>query len=186
MIWMMWSIVSIALVLIPLLPNLWRRIGILTYLVLFAFWLPLAYLILLIQDLLLQIALDFHIAIVFLGFILIIIGMIIHIWTAKLLGIKALVGYYVIRPDNEKGNLITSNIFSIVRHPTYLAHTSIWLGFFLLTSFLSLGLLTLLDFLLTYFIIIPLEEKELVQRFGQEYIDYKKRVPKFFPRLFRS
>jgi len=59
----------------------------------------------------------------------------------------------------------------------------LWLGFFLLTGFISLGLLALLDFLLTYFFIIPLEEKELVQRFEQEYIDYKKRVPKFFPRL---
>jgi protein-S-isoprenylcysteine O-methyltransferase Ste14 len=160
-----------------------EKIGILTYLVLLAFWLPIAYLILLSQDLLLQIAIDFHIAIVFLGFILIIIGVIINTWTAKLLGIKALIRYYVIRPNNEKGNLITSSLFSIVRHPTYLAHTLLWLGFFLLTGFISLGLLALLDFLLTYFFIIPLEEKELVQRFGQEYIDYKKRVPKFFPRL---
>lgn len=186
MVWMMWPIVTIALVLLPLLPNLWRKIGILTYLVLFTFWLPVAYLILLSQDLLLQITVDFHIIIVFLGFILIIIGLIIHTWTAKLLGTKALVGYNVVRPDNEKGSLITSSLFSIVRHPTYLAHTSLWLGFFFLTGFLSLMILTLLDFLITYLMIIPLEEKELVQRFGQEYIDYKKRVPKFFPRLFRS
>jgi protein-S-isoprenylcysteine O-methyltransferase Ste14 len=186
MVWMMWPIVTIALILLPLLPNLWRKIGILTYLVLFTFWLPVAYLILLSQDLLLQITVDFHIIIVFLGFILIIIGLIIHTWTAKLLGTKALVGYNVVRPDNEKGSLITSSLFSIVRHPTYLAHTSLWLGFFFLTGFLSLMILTLLDFLITYLMIIPLEEKELVQRFGQEYIDYKKRVPKFFPRLFRS
>jgi len=186
MVWMMWPIVTITLILLPLLPNLWRKIGILTYLVLFTFWLPVAYLILLSQDLLLQITVDFHIIIVFLGFILIIIGLIIHTWTAKLLGTKALVGYNVVRPDNEKGSLITSSLFSIVRHPTYLAHTSLWLGFFFLTGFLSLMILTLLDFLITYLMIIPLEEKELVQRFGQEYIDYKKRVPKFFPRLFRS
>ncbi len=183
MVWMMWSIVTIALVLLPLFPNLWKKIGILTYLVFLAFWLPIAYLILLSQNLLLQIKMDFHIIVVFLGFILIMIGLMIHVWTAKLLGIKALIGYNVVRPDNEKSGLITSSLFSIVRHPTYLAHTSLWLGFFLLTGFLSLMILTLLDFLITYFMIIPLEEKELIQRFRQEYIDYKKRVPKFFPRL---
>jgi protein-S-isoprenylcysteine O-methyltransferase Ste14 len=67
-----------------------------------------------------------------------------------------------------------------------LAHTSLWLGFFLLTGFISLGLLTIIDLLLSYFIIIPLEERELVQRFGQEYMDYEKKMPKFFPRFFRG
>ena len=30
------------------------------------------------------------------------------------------------------------------------------------------------------------EEKQLTARFGQEYIDYKKRVPRWLPELFRK
>ncbi|MCP8313081.1 MAG: isoprenylcysteine carboxylmethyltransferase family protein [archaeon] len=181
---MMWPIIPVLLIPIHLSPKFWRKIGILTYPFLLAFLLPIAYLIVLSQDFLLEIVIEFPMLIFLLGLVLITIGVIIHGWTAKLLGIKSLIGYPEIRPDNEKGKLITSSLFSIVRHPTYLAHALLWLGFFLLMGFLSLGLLTLLDFLLSYYIIIPLEERELVQRFGQEYIDYKKRVPKFFPRFF--
>ena len=186
MVWMMWPIIPILLIPIHLLPKFWRKINIFTYPFLLVIWLPVAYLILLSQELLLQIAVEFPIFIIILGLILIITGVIIHAWTAKLLGIKALIGYNEIRPDNEKGNLITSSLFSITRHPTYLAHTSLWLGFFLLTGFISLGILTIIDLLISYFIIIPLEERELVQRFGQEYMDYRKKVPKFFPRFFRG
>ncbi|MGQ9469669.1 MAG: methyltransferase family protein, partial [Nitrososphaerales archaeon] len=138
------------------------------------------------QGLLLQIVIESPMLIVFLCLILIVIGTIIHGWAAKLLGIKALIGYSEIRPDNKKSKLIASSLFSIVRHPTYLAPTLLFLGFFLLTGFLSLVLLTLFDFLLSYYVIIPLEERELVQRFRQEYVDYKKRVSKFFPRFFRG
>jgi protein-S-isoprenylcysteine O-methyltransferase Ste14 len=186
MVWMMWPIIPILLIPVHLSPKFWRKINILTYLFLLALWLPVAYLILLSQDLLLQIAVEFPIFIITFGLILIITGVIIHIWTAKLLGIKALIGYNEIRPDNERSNLITSSLFSITRHPTYLAHTSLWLGFFLLTGLISLGLLAIIDLLLSYFIIIPLEERELVQRFGQEYMDDEKKVPKFFPRFFRG
>lgn len=186
MVWMMWPIIPILLIPIHLFPKFWRKINIFTYPFLLALWLPVAYLLFLSQDLLLQILIEFPILIIILGLILIITGAIIHAWTTKLLGIKALIAYTEICPDNEKGNLITSSLFSIVRHPTYLAHTLLWLGFFLLTGFLSLGLLTIMDLLLSYFIIIPLEERELAQRFGQEYMDYKKRVPKFFPRFFRG
>jgi len=186
MVWMMWPIIPILLIPIHLFPKFWRKINIFTYPFLLALWLPVAYLLFLSQGLLLQILIEPSIPIIILGLILIMIGAIIHAWTAKLLGIKALIGYNEMRPDNEKGNLITSSLFSIVKHPTYLAHTLLWLGFFLLTGFLSLKILTIIDFLLSYFIIIPLEEKKLVQRFGQEYMDYKKRVSKFFPRFFRG
>jgi len=186
MVWVLWPIIPILLIPIHLSPKFWKKINILTYPLLLAFWLPIAYLILLSQDLLLQTVIEFPVPLVFLGLTLIIAGVIIHVWTAKLLGIKALIGYDEIHPDDNKGNLITSSLFSIVRHPTYLAHTLLWLGFFLLTGFLSLGFLTIAGFLLSYFVIIPLEERELVQRFRQEYINYQKKVPKFFPRLFRS
>ena len=74
--------------------------------------------------------------------------------------------------------------FSIVRHPTYLAHTLIFSGVFLITEVTSVGIITLLDFIIINTIIIPLEEKELLSRFGEDYEFYKKKVPsRFFPRI---
>ncbi len=51
--------------------------------------------------------------------------------------------------------------FSIVRHPTYLAHTLMFSGIFLLTEIVATGVITLLDFVIINAIIIPVEEKEL-------------------------
>ncbi len=184
MVRMMWPI-PIFLIPIHLFSDSWRRIKIFTYPFLLASWLPVAFLILLNQDLLLQMAIEFPIPIIISGSILVIIGVIIHAWITRLLGMKALIADNEIRPDNEKGNLITSSLFSIIRHTTYLVHTLLWFGFFL-AVFISLGLLTIMDFLLSYFIVIPLEERGLVQRFEQEYTDHKIRVPKFFPRFSKS
>lgn len=120
----------------------------------------------------------------FLGLASFLAGFLVHIWTAKLLGIRGLIGYTELRPRGEY-NLITSGPFSVVRHPTYGAHTLIFFGVFLLTGYLGTGLLVVLDFLVSYFVIIRLEEKELVRRFGQDYQDYIRRVPRFFPGIWR-
>jgi len=68
-----------------------------------------------------------------------------------------------------------------MRHPTYFAHTLMFAGIFLMTGYTGTGVLALLDFLSSYFVITKLEEKELLDRFGNDYRKYRKRVPKFFP-----
>lgn len=50
-----------------------------------------------------------------------------------------------------------------------------------MTGYTGTGVLALLDFLSSYFVITKLEEKELLDRFGNDYRKYRKRVPKFFP-----
>jgi protein-S-isoprenylcysteine O-methyltransferase Ste14 len=55
-------------------------------------------------------------------------------------------------------------------------------GVFLITGGLIVGMIAILDCIVVNSIIIPLEEKELVDRFGEEYASYKKTVPsQFFP-----
>jgi protein-S-isoprenylcysteine O-methyltransferase Ste14 len=82
-----------------------------------------------------------------------------------------------------KGKLVTEGPFSVVRHPTYFAHTLIFSGIFLITGVGAVGIITLLDFLVVFVLIIPLEEKELLNRFGKDYNLYRERVPKYFPRV---
>lgn len=50
-----------------------------------------------------------------------------------------------------------------------------------MTGAASTGALAILDFVLSYFLITRLEERELEERFGREYAEYKRMVPKFFP-----
>ncbi len=78
--------------------------------------------------------------------------------------------------------IVSSKIYSIIRHPQYfgglLAHIGIS---FLLSSLLSL-VFTPLVFLLN-FLVAWKEEKELIKEFGIEYENYKEKVPMFIPKL---
>jgi protein-S-isoprenylcysteine O-methyltransferase Ste14 len=78
--------------------------------------------------------------------------------------------------------LATAGIRSRIRHPVYLAHLCEMLGW-------SLGSGQLVCFALTAFAVVSgafmlrLEDLELEQRFGEEYRDYRRRVPALLPRL---
>jgi protein-S-isoprenylcysteine O-methyltransferase Ste14 len=145
-------------------------------------WLPLAYLIFKNKALLLSWKIDIPVGLRALGFILSVLGAALHVWTGKLLGLWGLIGLPEISKRIE-GNMVTKGPFSVVRHPTYLAHTLIFSGVFLITGAVTVGIITFIDFLLVYALIIPLEEKELLNRFGKDYNLYKEQVPKLFPRF---
>ena len=80
--------------------------------------------------------------------------------------------------------IVTTGVYSVVRHPQYLggllAHAGIS---FLLSAGYSL-LLTPLMVVLIY-LISRKEEEELIREFGREYEDYTKNVPMLIPRLRR-
>jgi len=78
--------------------------------------------------------------------------------------------------------LITDGAFSRVRHPLYLAS----LMFYLFLIALTLSLISLLLFtgiFIFYNAIAAYEEKFLKKKFGQDYSDYRKKVPRWIPRL---
>lgn len=111
----------------------------------------------------------------FIGFILFVFGIILHVWTAKLLSLWGLIGVPEIFPKKNT-RLITSGPFLVIRHPTYLAHSLIFIGAFLFTEVVALGIFSILDFLIINAFVIPFEEKELLRRFGYLYEEYKNRV----------
>jgi len=80
----------------------------------------------------------------------------------------------------KEPQVITTGVFSIVRHPIYLSSILLYLGFILL----SLSLLSVLAWfiiIIFYYMISRYEEKLLMQRFGSVYGEYKKKVPMLFP-----
>jgi protein-S-isoprenylcysteine O-methyltransferase Ste14 len=81
--------------------------------------------------------------------------------------------------------LVTTGPFALVRHPTYLSHTVMLLGLFLWTGFTVLGVVTLIDALAVNIMVIPLEERELLERFGKAYEEYCQKAPSRFLPLRR-
>jgi protein-S-isoprenylcysteine O-methyltransferase Ste14 len=82
----------------------------------------------------------------------------------------------------SKGNLVTTGIYSHIRHPQYL-------GFLLMTFGMNLEWTTLFTFTLwpvivvVYYRLAKMEEKEAEEVFGEEYRKYQQEVPMLLPRL---
>jgi len=85
---------------------------------------------------------------------------------------------------HRTNRIVTTGVYSIVRHPQYLGGLLAHVGIsFLLSACYSL-LSTPLMIVLIY-LISRKEEKELIKEFGKEYEDYKRKTPMLIPRLRR-
>lgn len=84
----------------------------------------------------------------------------------------------------SKGKLVNDGIYRYVLHPQYL-------GFLLLTLGMNIQYTTVLTLLMwpllivLYYRLARIEEKEVEEKFGEEYRQYKQKTPMFFPRLQR-
>jgi protein-S-isoprenylcysteine O-methyltransferase Ste14 len=77
--------------------------------------------------------------------------------------------------------IATTGVYSIVRHPQYLGGLLAHIGFsFLLSALYSLLSTPLIAALI--YLISRKEEDELTKEFGEEYVDYKKKVPMLLPK----
>ena len=79
-------------------------------------------------------------------------------------------------------NVVTTDVYSIVRHPQYLGGLLAHIGF----SFLLSGLYSLLSTPLVaavIYLISRKEETELTREFGQKYLNYKRKTPMLLPKL---
>lgn len=84
------------------------------------------------------------------------------------------------RPEN-KDELITDGILGHVRNPMYFGVLLIYLAFiFLSISLISIALWIVI--IVIYDRLATFEEKQLEKLFGEKYIAYKKKVPKWIPR----
>ncbi len=82
----------------------------------------------------------------------------------------------------EKFTLIVDGAFAHVRHPLYLSILLFYLGFVfgsmsLVSFILWIGYVILFDKMATF------EEEDLMRIFGESYAAYKKRTPKWIPRV---
>ena len=83
---------------------------------------------------------------------------------------------------HKTGKIVSTKIYSLIRHPQYLGAILAHIGFsILLSSLLSLIFTPLV--ILHNFLIAWKEEKELIKEFGEVYVQYKENVPMFIPKL---
>ena len=90
-------------------------------------------------------------------------------------------GHVIFQAENSN-KLITTGILSHTRHPLYLGVLIIYVGFIFLTMSL-ISIVGLIIAFLLYNYIASFEENELIEIFKEEYLDYKKRVPKWIPSI---
>jgi len=79
--------------------------------------------------------------------------------------------------------VVESGLYARVRHPRYLGMMLSWLGAVLLSGSTRLAALVAL-FIGLALLVTELEERELLNRLGESYADYRRRVPRLVPRFW--
>jgi protein-S-isoprenylcysteine O-methyltransferase Ste14 len=100
-------------------------------------------------------------------------------WYLARRGMKAVFG----RERSEPG-VINSGVFKWLRHPIYTGAILFYLGASLITLSLASALFWLL-IIAFYIWISRYEEGILIEKFGEDYLKYKKKTGMLFPKLFR-
>ncbi len=105
----------------------------------------------------------------------------IHVSYRKYLTMRILTGVPELT-GSQAGVLLTAGIYSRLRHPRYVESILWILGYALFTNYLAMYVAFLLMLPIMH-IVVLLEEKELKERFGVEYEEYCRRVPRYIPRV---
>jgi len=81
---------------------------------------------------------------------------------------------------NAKGKLATGEVYALVRHPQYLGFMLLTLG--MLVHWTTLPTLLMWPIMaVLYYRLARGEEKEMQQEFGDEYLEYRRKVPMLIP-----
>lgn len=80
--------------------------------------------------------------------------------------------------EDDKTELINSGIFRITRNPYFLSYIILFLAYILLVANVLIIISSLISFISIHKMIMK-EEKYLEALHGQEYLDYKKSVPRY-------
>ncbi len=114
------------------------------------------------------------------GTIVVTVGALVVLGSFRFLSGLEFLGFQ--KPRTEPG-LVTNGLHARVRHPIYSGTVLVFLGMLIFWPDMSF-LVSNLALIVYLPIGIFLEEKKLLKLFGEQYRDYKQRVPAIVPRLF--
>ena len=111
----------------------------------------------------------------FLGASIMVVGYTVFIWSVIARG-----RYTTSWAMPAKQRLVDWGPYRYVRHPSYLGYFLMFVGFFLMWH----NILALIPFVAVpgYVLVTVHEEEMLMERFGEEYLQYRRRVGRFLPK----
>lgn len=115
-----------------------------------------------------------------LGGIITAAGLILLVLSVRLF---ILIGRGTIMPWDPTRKLIVAGLYQYVRNPMILGVLILEIGAAVLFASRGVAILAVLFFLINTAYFIFSEEPGLEKRFGVEYVEYKKNVPRWIPRL---
>lgn len=100
----------------------------------------------------------------------------------KYLTMRILAGVPEVEAEVEKrGQLLAEGPYAVIRHPRYTEIAFATFGYAAIANYLGCWILAILTIPVLHFVVI-LEERELLDRFGDDYREYAARVPRYFPK----
>lgn len=162
----------------------WRKLGTgVTYPLVLAILAPIVVLIVLYREPLLSIRFGVKEWLIVPSFIFLLVAFIAAFLRQRQMRPTTRWGLPEISGKGMQGKLIREGIFARVRHPIYvLEGGSLMVALALFTNNLVVYLLLAAYFPVIYLVVL-FEERELMDRFGEEYERYRAEVPAFLPRL---
>jgi len=164
--------------------SFWRRLGVrLTMIVLGLFLVAGVLALASIRDLLLGADLGLSWPLVGLGIALMVLAALIGLKRRKYLTIRILAGIPEVEAEPEKqGSLLEEGPYAVIRHPRYVEVVLATFAYAAIANYVGCWIVVIAMVPLLHLVVV-LEERELVERFGEAYRDYAARVPRYIPRL---
>lgn len=88
-------------------------------------------------------------------------------------------------PTDQTNQLVTNGIYKYVRNPMAIAGMGQGMAISMYFESIHICIYTLLGGFLWHVVVRPIEEKNMLKRFGKVYNEYNKKVGLWFPRLIR-
>lgn len=98
------------------------------------------------------------------------------------ISIRTMIGLPEVEPHKNPQSVMNSGIYSKTRNPIYLAHWLLVFSAAAITGFAANWMAFVLDCAVLP-LLIRAEERELLARYGSDFAQYMRRVPRFFPVL---
>lgn len=165
------------------LAGFWRRVGTaVTYITLLFLFIASCGLLFYFRDSILGPDLGTNLLLFIPGAILYGLSAWLSVLTRRQLSMKTFAGVPEIAKDGAGGKLLQEGVYGVIRHPRYLSVIVGTAGFAMFVNYLG-AYLMVLGTVPALYLVVLLEERELSQRFGAEFEDYRSRVPAIFPRV---
>ncbi len=114
------------------------------------------------------------------GLVISVVGLLLFIFSVR---VFIRIGKGTIMPWDPTRKLVVAGSFRFVRNPIILSLIIILAGEALFFASYGIAVLAVLNFVINGVYFLRSEEPGLEKRFGEEYREYKKNVPRWIPRL---